>query len=496
MKINANMSAVLTNNQLRRTENKLTAAMERLSSGLKLNSAEDSPAGMAISNKMKAQIDGLDRAENNAGDGVSVLQIADGALNEVHSMLQRMRELSVQAANGTNSLSDRQSIQREMEQLSQEINRISADTEYNTKPLLDGSSDIRTYADHVTRVQVSDYVEPGDYSLVIEKAPKKAQMEFPMKDEQGNPIEPTGNTPMGLKANFTINDQGVKITEDMTGSQIYEAVRNAVEQAGASVTQAGASVTQDGTKAVVTTDKAGATAHLTITTSEDNQALVSAITGVADFTVDPITKIATSSTRYGEDVTITIDTDSRFTTTASVKANGNRIEITDQNGVSIKFLLDEGYEKKLDATGAILEDGKINFQVTDIGAMTIQLGANEHQIIDIRIPSVSSEALYLDTIDVTVSGGSEEAMTILDEAVAAVSSARSRIGASQNRLEYAQGSLAETQENMTSAYSTLKDTDMAEEMTEYTQQSILNQAAISVLSQANEIPQQVLSLLG
>ena len=490
MKINANMSAVLTNNQLRRTENKLTAAMERLSSGLKLNSAEDSPAGMAISNKMKAQIDGLDRAENNAGDGVSVLQIADGALNEVHSMLQRMRELSVQAANGTNSLSDRQSIQREMEQLSQEINRISADTEYNTKPLLDGSSDIRTYADHVTRVQVSDYVEPGDYSLIIGKAPKKAQMEFPMVDKLGgNTIDPTGNTPMGLKANFTINDQGVKITEDMTGSQIYEAVRNAVEQAGASVTQ-------DGTKAVVTTDKAGATAHLTITTSEDNQALVSAITGMADFTVDPDTKIATSKTQYGEDVDITIDTDSRFTTTASVKANGNRIEITDQNGVSIKFLLDEGYEKKLDATGTTIKDGKINFQVTDIGAMTIQLGANEHQIIDIRIPSVSSEALYLDTIDVTVSGGSEEAMTILDEAVAAVSSARSRIGASQNRLEYAQGSLAETQENMTSAYSTLKDTDMAEEMTEYTQQSILNQAAISVLSQANEIPQQVLSLLG
>ena len=285
------------------------------------------------------------------------------------------------------------------------------------------------------------------------------------------------------------NDQGGKITEDMTGSQIYEAVRNAVEQAGASVTQ-------DGTKAVVTTDKAGAAAHLTITTSEDNQALVSAITGMADFTVDPDTKIATSKTKYGEDVDITIDTDSRFTTTASVKANGNRIEITDQNGVSIKFLLDEGYEKTLDATGATIKDGKINFQVTDIGAMTIQLGANEHQIIDIRIPSVSSEALYLDTIDVTVSGGSEEAMTILDEAVAAVSSARSRIGASQNRLEYAQGSLAETQENMTSAYSTLKDTDMAEEMTEYTQQSILNQAAISVLSQANEIPQQVLSLLG
>ena len=129
MRINNNMSAVITNKQLLRTENNLTKSMERLSSGLKINHAKDNPAGMAISNKMQAQIDALDRASSNASDGTSVLQIADGALNETSAILQRMRELSVQAANGTNSLEDKQAIQDEIKALKDEVNRISKDTE-------------------------------------------------------------------------------------------------------------------------------------------------------------------------------------------------------------------------------------------------------------------------------------------------------------------------------------------------------------------------------
>mgnify|MGYP000458876020 CR=1 FL=1 len=145
MKINRNMSAVVANRQLLRTENKLSISMGRLSSGYKINKAGDNPAGMAISSKMKAQIDGLDQAEANSDDGQSVLRIADGALNEVSNMLQRIRELSVQAANGTNSYSDRQSIQDEIDQLTQEVDRISTDTEYNKKTLLDGSTNTRVY---------------------------------------------------------------------------------------------------------------------------------------------------------------------------------------------------------------------------------------------------------------------------------------------------------------------------------------------------------------
>ena len=174
MRINNNMSAVITNKQLLRTENNLTKSMERLSSGLKINHAKDNPAGMAISNKMQAQIDALDRASSNASDGTSVLQIADGALNETSAILQRMRELSVQAANGTNSLEDKQAIQDEIEALKDEVNRISKDTEYNSKSLLDGSLDTRVYTDNanVSRVNVSDYVNPGKS---ISKQPQQRQ---------------------------------------------------------------------------------------------------------------------------------------------------------------------------------------------------------------------------------------------------------------------------------------------------------------------------------
>ena len=149
MKINRNMSAVIANNQLLRTENKLKSTMLRLSSGYKINSAEDNPAGMAISNKMKAQIDALDKAQSNAADAKNTIEIADGALNEVSSILQRIRELSVQAANGTNADSDKQAAQDEIEKLTEEVDRISGATEYNTKVLLDGSSDSRVYTREV-----------------------------------------------------------------------------------------------------------------------------------------------------------------------------------------------------------------------------------------------------------------------------------------------------------------------------------------------------------
>ena len=177
MRINNNMSAVITNKQLLRTENNLTKSMERLSSGLKINHAKDNPAGMAISNKMQAQIDALDRASSNASDGTSVLQIADGALNETSAILQRMRELSVQAANGTNSLEDKQAIQDEIKALKDEVNRISKDTEYNSKSLLDGSLDTRVYTDNanVSRVNVSDYVNPGKYEITINQPQQRQQ---------------------------------------------------------------------------------------------------------------------------------------------------------------------------------------------------------------------------------------------------------------------------------------------------------------------------------
>ena len=224
MKINRNMSAVITNKQLLRTENKLSKSMERLSSGYKINRAGDNPAGMAISNKMKAQIDALDQAESNASDGESALRIADGALNEVSSILQRIRELSVQAANGTNSYSDRKSMQDEIDKLTEEVDRISADTEYNTKTLLDGSSDVRVYSKQTERMDISDHVLPGTYELTVDTAAKAAEYTIPA---------PSGAT----DGELYINGIGIKYATDMDEEDFYEQLPTTAEQAGCVATR-------------------------------------------------------------------------------------------------------------------------------------------------------------------------------------------------------------------------------------------------------------------
>ena len=157
----------------------------------------------------------------------------------------------------------------------------------------------------------------------------------------------------------------------------------------------------------------------------------------------------------------------------------------------MSFLLDDEFDQTTDPNGT----GEIEFEVTDIGTMTLHIGANMNQNMLVSIPDLSAESLYLDEVDVTKEGGAGLAMTRIDEAIAMVSEARSRLGAYENRLEYSTTSLDAFEENMTNALSRLADTDMAQEMTTDTQQNVLNQAAISVLTQANDMPQQVLQLL-
>ena len=472
MKINRNMSAVMTNRQLMRTENKLAASMERLSSGLKINHAGDNPAGIAISNKMKAQIDALDQAEANANDGTSVLQIADGALNEVSSMLQRIRELSVQAANGTNSYSDRQSIQAEINQLVKEVDRISSDTEYNTKALLDGSSDVRCYADDVTRIAVSDSVKAGEYTFTINDST------FARKTLTADASAKLGTE----EGSITINGVTFDVTADMTLEDIADNIRATVDEAGANLTID----VPPTTTLRFEMNVLGSQGELEVVVSKNVAEKIFGWATVADAEAQGFA-LADDGTGYifqesGKNADLTLG--AGFSRDATYTADGNKVKIIDNGGFTMEFLVNP------DLNGAIT-----TLEVTEIGPMSIQIGANEHQNMDVRIPEISAESLYLDTVDVTIKGGPERALNTLDDAIARLNEVRSRIGAFQNRLEYATTSLGATEENMTSAYSTILDTDMAEEMTEYTQQNILDQATISVLSQANDLPQQVLSLL-
>lgn len=482
MKINRNMSAVVANRQLLRTENKLSLSMGRLSSGYKINKAGDNPAGMAISSKMKAQIDGLNQAEANSDDGQSVLRIADGALNEVSNMLQRIRELSVQAANGTNSYSDRQSIQDEIDQLTQEVDRISTDTEYNKKTLLDGSTNTRVYvtgthspyptgtkfARSATRIDFSEEVLPGDYTVEVKTPAKQATYQLNMSGLINDPNFDGGTV--------SINGVGIDYEKGMSADDVYKQLMSVADEIGCKIEK-------DPNNAGVyniTADNKGSKETLTILMS-DEMAHKTGLDqqGAVQNADDKSYKLVASGTDAE------IELKDGFGSTVITNVEGNRVKITDKGGFSMDFLLSDDVQN----------GDTLKFDVTDVGAMTIQIGANQYQNMDVHIPEVSSESLYLDTVNVAVNGGADKAISTMDAAIAKLSAVRSGIGAYTNRLEYASSSLAETQEDMTTAYSGLMDTDMASEMTEYTQQNILEQAAVSVLSQANDIPQQVLSLL-
>lgn len=466
MKINNNISAIITNLQLLRTEGRLSNTMERLSSGFKLNHSSDDPSGMAISGKMHTQIKGLKRASQNAGDGINVIQTADGSLSEVTNMLQRMRELSVQAANEINSQSELKAMQDEILSLRKEINRVSENTEFNTKSLLDGSLDTRVYGEHFDRMYVSDSVTPGTYNIKIKDESKQATI-------TGGTI--TGKITAEQAGAIQINNVGIKITEGMSATDVYEAIRKGAEQAAAKVSDPGQPLK-------ITSDIYGMESELKITSSNEK---LKQYLGFANTTI----------TAKGEDAKVELTREKStgtevkvgFSKQATLHQEGNRFIITDTEGFEMDFSVEnkEGGFKK----------GDINIEVTDIGPMVLHVGANADQNMRVRIPSISDKNLYIDQIDVTKSGGPDRAMKILDRAIARVSSIRSGMGAAQNRLESSVSYIDETNENMNASVSRIEDTDMAEEMTEYTRYTVLQQAATSVLSQANEIPQMALQLL-
>lgn len=480
MRINYNVSAAIANKHLLGIEDNLSASMERLSSGLKINHSKDNPAGMAISNKMKAQIDGLNRASQNASDGISVIQIADGALNETTSILQRMRELSVQAASdATMTPADKEAIQKEITSLKDEVDRISTDTEYNSKSLLDGSLDTRVYTKNATRVDISDHVKAGQYQLSIDTAATQAG---PVTANQNY----NSTAAIGASGTMSINGSKVEIEATDTYAEAFEKIRNAAETGETAV-----KVETNGALSF-TSERYGASATLEI--AFDNQQIVTALgfTGVVE---DPENK---GSYVYGQvqngKVIVPSGTDAEVTLkkpgdgtgfgdTATWRTDGNKITVTDRAGFEMSFLADAGYT------------GDLDFDVTDIGTMALHIGANEDQETKVRIPEVSCKSLYIDDVDVTTVNGAGRGITKFDDAISKVSEVRSRLGAYQNRLESTVSSLDTFEENMTGAQSRLTDADMASEMTDYTHQNVLNQAAISVLTQANDLPQQVLQIL-
>ncbi len=375
MKINYNATAMIARQSLERNNAAQAKSTTKLSTGLKITAAKDDAAGYAVSRKMKAQIRGLDGAKDSADNGISVAEIADGALNEIHEMLQRMNELAVKGANATMTTADRTAISAEIRQLSDEINRIGSTTEFNGEPILDGNYDVRAYSD-TYGVRVDDY---------------------------------TDAVPAG-KYSFTLTNLG-----DPTFAATFDSV--------------------------------------------------DAAAGGAEFLAN-----------------------------SNVTTDGDTVTVTDNMGKTINFTLDLD-RIAADNGGSLPASLAIELDVTGIGEMNIQVGANEGQLLEMRLPEVSLKSLKLTDLDYSTMEGCRKAIDQVADATAKLSEIRSRIGAYQNRLEHTVANLEVSSDNMTAAYSRIMDVDMASEMTEYYTSQVLVQAGTSVLAQANSQPEQVLQLL-
>ena len=450
MRINSNITAYITNNALLRNEGLYSASTKKLSSGYKITSASDNPTGYAIAGRMREQLRALERADVNATTGKSFLETADGAIDEINSMIQRLNELAVKSANGLMSKDDRKLVQDEVEQLKQEITRISETTELNDQFLLDGSFENTGYCTNDKTVSVDHYNEKVD----------------------------TNTTP-SIQIAESVNVANGQLT---------------VETSGFPGTSGTVTMTFHYPKYYRECDPPISVGG----TDYENEAVISGL--YKDSSGRGSLKIAADGSQYitvngsnGESMTIKISP----STAGDV---GYTSMDLDGDGT------DEAVRNIFTAAGAPTNYSAIDvigsasiptltFELTGKGAMTLQVGANEEEKINVELPNLSLERLDLDDLDMTSQTASLHAINKLNEALKYVSSARSKLGACENRVENALSFLASSTENLNSAMSRIEDTDMAAEMTQYASYQVLTQAATSMLAQANQAPQQMLQLL-
>ncbi len=470
MRINHNSLALNASDHYAKIGKNVAKSMQRLSSGYKITSPADDAAGLAISTKMSSQIRGLDRASLNSNDGTSVIQSAEGGLNEIHSILSRMRELAVQAANDVNSEEDRDAIQVEIEALAEEINHITDTTAFNEQKLLNGDLSRRSLSsDHnIEATYLSESVEIGVYELEVTASATQAGIT--------TGFSYSAATVTAEQAGIvSVNGFSVTITEGMSMTEVFGELQTHLTKIGVDVfASADGGATEadfdSGAPVMFRTEEYGSIQKLQIGVSNDELA---GLLGLTD-----------GQEVYGTDCEASLTvTDEGFSSSATFTADGNEITVVDRSGFEMVI------EAKPEYTGAT------EIEVFSAGTMIIQTGAYSGEQLSIDIPDISAERLDVDNLIMYTHEYASQAVEKIDEAVKLVSNIRSKLGAYENRLEDIYSSLEIQEESVTAAYSRIMDTNMAEEMTNYTQQEVLSQAAISMMQKSNERPESILQLL-
>lgn len=557
MVVQHNLNAINANNKMNINVSGTKKATEKLSSGYQINRAGDNAAGLAISEKMRSQIRGLSQATKNANDGISLIQTAEGGLNETHSILQRMRELAVQSANGTyQDDTDREAIQLEVDALKSEIDRIASSTEYNGMKLLDGSLGGTTTgttdfgARYGVLISANTVVDGANNKLKENLSLEGATLTSSVNDVTVT-LADTASGVGGENAQWdaagttlTIN---LKAGQSYSQSQINDLIKNATmakaDAAGTPQASTPADVELKLKSGVFTFQKAETfkTSAGVRATSDDTDLVEYLINGT-DQNDGYADTIKFTSNNYGEDTRkLKIATDVAAgkewvaTTTANNEGTGIKdgaftlhlatgVEYTEEDiqnllkqaGLDYTVTLTDSktpdgdksfYAQKVvaEADATAIEIGKTTAgaglgsdKLTGTGkGLTFQIGANgvEDQRVTLSVGDMSSTSIGVGGADVSTQDAANKAIDMVDAAVKTVSMQRAGLGALQNRLEYTVNNLTTTNENLTAAESQIRDTDMATEMINYTKNNILQQASQAMLAQANQQPQAILQLL-
>ena len=485
MRIQHNIAALNSYRNLTGNNNAVSKNLEKLSSGYKINRAGDDAAGLAISEKMRAQITGLNTAQKNAQDGVSLVQTAEGALTEVHSMLNRMVELADQSANGTyDNAVDRANLQKEIASLKDEIDRIADSTNFNGINLLDGS--LSTSKLDLSNVSMAgstvakEVAATGAASEIVADAgadTKEATLTIEYKDAEGS-IHSLDVKYTNAADKADVSKNIYDAIKDSELSSVFDIKLNneKVEFTSKVTGEGGAAITNVKTTATGGNVKEG-------TRADGVNAKVKTTGANADI-------------KAGEKFTLNGKT-YEFVTDANAKISEGAVGVI--VGADKDATL-SNLNKALESAGikAEYDTNDIVFSATKNGAaLTLQIGdtSEDFNQMNISVGDMHTAALGIADINISTQAGAKAAVDKIKSAINSVSSTRGDLGAIQNRLEHTINNLSVTAENMTAAESRIRDVDMANEMMAYTKNNILVQSSQAMLAQANQLPQGVLQLL-
>ncbi len=499
--INTNVASLSAQNQLTKSQDLSNQALERLSSGLRINSAKDDAAGLAISTRFQSQISGLNVAQRNANDGISLAQTAEGALEESTNILQRIRELSVQSANSTNSSSDRSALQGEVNQLKQELDRIASSTQFNGLNLLDGSFTAQSFQVGANANQTISVTVSGARGADLGNNTVSALSDTTVSQGTGSvsaaAASLSGETNTIAAQDVTLSGpEGSKVVS-LTAGQTAESIATAINAesgttgvtAEATTTATLSNLSADGTVSFTLGSGSDTATISAAVTSSDLSALSKAIndnSGTTGVTAEVSGGEITLTQADGKDI--------RIEDFASSGDAGETIDFQGNGDPSAVALT--GPTGGVGANDSAIASGTVEFSSSGSFSVSSSVAETAGSILNVAADTVVGSNLQsVSSVDIGTIDGANSAIEIADAALEQISGIRADLGAAQNRFESTIANLSTTSENLSAANSRILDADFAAETAKLSKAQVLQQAGISVLAQANARPQQVLSLL-